>query len=64
MQALSNVKFALILCKRINFYLFTSLSHVVGVEGPRHRWDDNIKMDLQDVGWGMDWIELAHDRDR
>jgi hypothetical protein len=21
-------------------------------------------MDLQDVGWGMDWIELAHDRDR
>jgi hypothetical protein len=31
---------------------------------PRHRWD-NIKMDLQDVGWvGMDWIELAQDRDR
>jgi hypothetical protein len=29
----------------------------------RHRWD-NIKMDLQDVGWGMDWIELAQDRDR
>jgi hypothetical protein len=25
---------------------------------------DNIKMDLQDVGWGMDWIELAQDRDR
>jgi hypothetical protein len=31
---------------------------------PRHRWEDNIKMDLQDVGWGMDWIELAQDRDR
>ena len=32
---------------------------------PRHRWDDNIKMDLQDVGCGgMDWIELAQDRDR
>jgi hypothetical protein len=31
---------------------------------PRHRWEDNIKMDLQDVGWGMDWIELALDRDR
>jgi hypothetical protein len=31
---------------------------------PRRRWEDNIKMDLQDVGWGMDWIELAHDRDR
>ena len=30
---------------------------------PRHRWDDNIKMDLQEVGWmGMDWIDLAQDR--
>jgi hypothetical protein len=24
----------------------------------------NIKMDLQDVGWGMDWIDLAEDGDR
>ena len=31
---------------------------------PRRRWEDNIKMDLQDVGWGMDGIELAQDRDR
>jgi len=32
---------------------------------PRHRWDDNIKMDLQEVGCGgVDWIEMAHDRDR
>jgi hypothetical protein len=31
---------------------------------PRHRWKDNIKMHLQEVGWGMDWIELAQDRDR
>jgi hypothetical protein len=31
---------------------------------PRPRWEDNIKMDLQEVGWGMDWIELAQDRDR
>jgi hypothetical protein len=31
---------------------------------PRRRWEDNIKMDLQDVGWDMDWIELAHGRDR
>jgi len=32
---------------------------------PRHRWEDNIKMDLQDVGCGgKDWIELAQDRDR
>ena len=32
---------------------------------PRHRWEDNIKMDLQEVGCGgMDWIVLAQDRDR
>jgi len=32
---------------------------------PRHRWEDNIKMYLQEVGRGvMDWIELAQDRDR
>ena len=31
---------------------------------PRHRWDDNNKMDLQEVGGGGDWIELAQDRDR
>ena len=32
---------------------------------PRHRWEDNIKMGLQEVGCGgVDWIELAQDRDR
>jgi hypothetical protein len=32
---------------------------------PRRRWEDNIKMDLQEVGCGgMDWIYLAQDRDR
>ena len=32
---------------------------------PRGRWEDNIKMVLQEVGCeGMDWIELAQDRDR
>jgi hypothetical protein len=32
---------------------------------PRRRWDDNIKMDLQEVGCGdIDWIGLALDRDR
>ena len=32
---------------------------------PRHRWEDNIKMDLQEVGRGCgDWMGLAQDRDR
>jgi hypothetical protein len=32
---------------------------------PRRRWEDNIKMDLKEVGGGCgDWIELAQDRDR
>jgi hypothetical protein len=31
---------------------------------PRRRWEDNIKMDLQEVGCGgVDWIELAQNRD-
>ena len=31
----------------------------------RNRWEDNIKMDLQKVGCGgVDWMELAQDRDR
>ena len=32
---------------------------------PKHRWEDNIKMDLQEVGGGCgDWMVLAQDRDR
>ena len=32
---------------------------------PRLRWEDDIKMDLEEVGCGgVDWIELAQDRDR
>jgi hypothetical protein len=32
---------------------------------PRRRWEDNIKMDLQEVGGGCrDWMEMAQDRDR
>jgi hypothetical protein len=32
---------------------------------PRRRWEYNIKMDIQEVGWGgMDWIDLAQDRNR
>jgi len=32
---------------------------------PRRRWENNIKMDLQEMGCGdMDWIDVAQDRDR
>jgi hypothetical protein len=32
---------------------------------PRHRWEDNINADLQEVGCGcMGWIDVAQDRDR
>ena len=29
---------------------------------PRRRWEDNIKMDLQKVGWRMDWIDATQNR--
>jgi hypothetical protein len=30
-----------------------------------HRWEDNVKIDLREIGWGgMDWIDLAQDRDQ
>jgi hypothetical protein len=33
--------------------------------GPRRRWENNIKMDLREIGWGgVDWIDLAPDRDQ
>jgi hypothetical protein len=32
---------------------------------PRHRWEDNIKIDLREIGFGdVDWNHLAQDRDR
>jgi len=31
--------------------------------GPRRRWEENIKMDLREVGGGGDWMELAQDRE-
>jgi hypothetical protein len=31
----------------------------------RHRWEDNIRMDLREIGWeGVDWMHLAQDRDQ
>jgi hypothetical protein len=36
------------------------------LERPRVRWEDGIKMDLREIGWGegVEWIHLAEDRDR
>jgi hypothetical protein len=32
---------------------------------PRRRWEDNIRMDLREIGWGgVDWIDLVQDRDQ
>jgi hypothetical protein len=32
---------------------------------PRRKWEDNIKMDLGEIGWGgMDWIDVAQDKDQ
>jgi hypothetical protein len=32
---------------------------------PRRRWEDNIRMDLREIGWGgMAWIDLAQDRNQ
>jgi hypothetical protein len=32
---------------------------------PRHRWEDGIRMDLREIGFGgVDWIRLSQDRDR
>jgi hypothetical protein len=31
---------------------------------PRRRWEDNIRMDIREIGWGgVDWTDLAQDRD-
>ena len=45
----------------IYIYIYTSLG-AKGLRRPRCKWEDNIKMDVQEVGCGgMDWIELAQD---
>jgi hypothetical protein len=35
------------------------------LEGPRRRWEDNIRMDLGEIWWeDVDWIHLAHDKNQ
>jgi hypothetical protein len=56
------------LCKKsykLSRATLISHTHFVVHLTPRRRWKDNIKMDLQEVRCGgMDWIDLAQDRDR
>jgi hypothetical protein len=33
------------------------------LEDPRCRWEDGFKMDLGEIGWGVEWIQLAQDSD-
>ena len=58
-------------CHRMHCYLSTEIFEAILITDcvimglPRRRWEDNINMDLQEVGCrGVNWIELAHDRDR
>jgi hypothetical protein len=62
------------MCGECGTYGEKEISHGVLVGRPERKrplgrhmlnWDDNIKMDLKEVGWGdMDWIDVAQDRDR
>jgi len=51
--------------KRIAFrILVRNHERKSALERPRHRWKDDIKMDLIEVDWdGVNWIYMAHDRD-
>jgi hypothetical protein len=53
------LKYAFVLSVSILFVLLSFVFVSVAV-----LWEDTIKMDLQEVGSGMDWIELAQGRDR
>ena len=47
------------------FLILRRIKGKIPLGRPRRRWEDNIKMDLQEVGGGCgDWMELAQDRER
>jgi hypothetical protein len=51
--------------RRVYRVLMRKSEGQISLGSPRRRWDDNIKMDLQEVGCGgTDWIDLAQERDR
>jgi hypothetical protein len=56
-------------CKKLACYeLLQTASETEGkgsLGGPRYRWEDNIRMDLREIGWeGVEWIRLAWDKDQ
>jgi hypothetical protein len=54
-----------ILLLELKIVLFFVVNSTMILGRPRRRWEDNIKLYLQEVGFGgMEWIELAQDRDR
>jgi len=57
---------ALIGERRVNYWVLVGKPEGKRQHGrPRRKWEDNIKMDLQEVGWrGMNWVDLAQNRDR
>ena len=51
--------------RRVHGVLVGKLEGKKTIGRPRHRWEDDIKTDLQEVGGGCgDWMKLAQDRDR
>jgi hypothetical protein len=52
--------------KRNAYRILVGKPEVKGpLEGLRHKWEDNIKMDLRGIGWSsMNWIDFAQDRDQ
>jgi hypothetical protein len=48
-----------------NALLVVNLEEKRSLRRPRSRWEDNIEMDLREIGWGnMDWIDLSQDRNQ
>jgi hypothetical protein len=47
------------------FFLVGKPDEKIPLGRRRHRWEDNIKMNFREIGWGgMDWNDLAQDRDQ
>jgi hypothetical protein len=45
--------------------LFGKLEGKRPLRRPKHKWEDNVRMDLREIGWeGVDWMHLAEDGDQ